>query len=260
MNLNKDNFQEKVLERIRSSKIKMRSRYYFLARTLLCVVAVIMVLSAVVYLVSFVLFVLKVQGVWYLPNFGLSGLYRFLMSFPWLLAGIVLIFVLLLELFIKKVKLVYRKPLLYSVLGVTLLSLVAGFFLAEAPFHRLIFEKAREDEFPIVGPMYRGYGHRRFSDMYHGQVVELTGDSLKVNTIRGEDIIVNITPQTRTFDFEDIGIGDNVVVVGELKNGEIEARGIKVLPAEKSYFPKHPPRHLEFFKGERRGGMRYYFY
>ncbi len=258
MNLKRNNFKEKILDQIKSGRVKMRPRYYFFIRAALGILSMLLVLFLVVYLISFIMFIMKVQGIWYLPNFGLSGLYRFLLAFPWFLVGIALVFVLLLELFIKKVKLVYRKPLLYSVLGVALFSVAAGFILAEAPFHKRIFEKAREDEFPIIGPMYRGYGHRQLSNIYHGRVIELFDDQLKINTIRGEEFIVEVLPTTEVHGYDTLEVGDNIIVVGERDDGHIKAWGIKVLPGEKSYFPKGRPKHLDFFQNVYPRSLRHY--
>lgn len=247
MNFKQKELKNKILESIKSGKVKMRSRYYFLARGLIYAAAGILVALALVYLVSFIFFILKVQGAWYLPAFGFSGFGKFLISFPWILALAGFVFILALELLMKKIQIVYQKPLFYSVLILIILVLLVGFVFAKLPFHQNIFEKAREDEVPILGPLYRGYGHKEISDMYHGQVMEINGDYFNLKTITGSEFVVRIDSMTKKPKYRDLTVGDNLIVVGEKDDNQIEAVAIKILPPGSSYFPKRPPQRLEMF-------------
>ena len=142
--------RDKVLGAIKNGKVKMRPKWHYVLKTALAITGGVLLSLALLYLVSFIFFALRANGVWFMPAFGLSGMRTFVMSLPWLLIFTSLLFIIILEILVKRYAFAYRKPLLYSVLGILALAIIGGFALARAPFHRSLLRRAQEDRVRLV--------------------------------------------------------------------------------------------------------------
>ncbi len=218
--------RDKVLGAIKSGQVKMRPKWHYVLKTALAITGGVLLSLALLYMVSFIFFALRANGVWFMPLFGLSGMRTFVMSLPWLLIGASLLFIIILEILVKRYAFAYRKPLLYSVLGILALAIIGGFALARAPFHRSLLRRAQEDRPPLTGPFYREFGMHRFHDIHPGAITLIIDDGFILHTPQGETFTVRLVPETRLpfgFNFAE---GDEVVVFGEREDDIVEARGI----------------------------------
>jgi hypothetical protein len=228
--------KEKVLEAIASGRAKMRPRWQFVLRAVLLATGAVLLLLLLVYLVSFTVFTLRVTGVWFAPLFGSRGWLTFVRSLPWLLVILSAVFVVVLEVLVRRYSFAYRKPLLYSVLGIVLIVTVGGF--AIVPWHRDFFRSARENRLPFAGPFYRDFGLRRFGDVHRGTIVSVTleGFVMMKDAERGTSTVV-IAPGARIPSVPGFAAGDPVVVFGDERgDGRIEAYGVRRLNAEDDIF------------------------
>ena len=80
-----------VLEKIKSGQVKMRPKAHFVLKTALVALGFILIILFVLYLISFIVFTLRMSGIWFAPGFGLYGIKIFLFSLPWLLILIAII-------------------------------------------------------------------------------------------------------------------------------------------------------------------------
>lgn len=218
--------RDKVLGAIKNGKVKMRPKWHYVLKTALAITGGVLLSLALLYLVSFIFFALRANGVWFMPAFGLSGMRTFVMSLPWLLIFTSLLFIIILEILVKRYAFAYRKPLLYSVLGILALAIIGGFALARAPFHRSLLRRAQEDRSPLTAPFYREFGMHRFHDIHPGYIASITEDGFILYTRQGETFTVRLVPETRLpfgFNFAE---GDEVVVFGDRDDDTVEARGI----------------------------------
>ena len=221
---------EKILKKIKKGKIKMKSKSYFVFRTALFVIGVILVFIFIIFLISFIIFILRTSGVGHFPAFGFRGLRIFLVSFPWLLMILAVIFILILEVFARRFSIVYRKPLLYSALGIVVIALLLGLVIAQTPMHKRLFQSAQEGKLPVFGPFYKGYHMRVPDNVYFGEVSSITDDGFEIETKQGESLSVIISSKTRLPFNEDIQEGDSAVVIGERDNSTIKAFGVRCRP------------------------------
>ncbi len=231
---------EKVLKAIDSGKVKMRPRWHFVFRTALWAMGVILAALTLLYLVSFVIFALHQSGSWFVPGFGLRGLPIFLSSIPWLLVAVALIFIILLEVLVKRYSFAYARPLLYSVIAVILFVMLGGLVVAKTPLHRGLFRQALENHLPLAGGLYRGYGMMRPRNIALGIVTEIpdAGRFLIQNRV-GEIIEVMVTAETYFPFGKDIAVGDTIVAFGQQQNGRIKAWGVrKIIVAD--FLPRPP--------------------
>ncbi len=235
----KKSISDTVLDKIKEGEIKMRPKIYFVFRAILLATGVVAVFFFSFYLVSFIVFILRATSIFSLPRFGFSGMKTFIVSFPWFLILVVLLFIWLLELLAKRFASVYRRPLIYSVFAIVVLIFIGGLVIYPTRFHENMFLRAREDRLPIMGGFYRGMG--KFPNTTHGIVSEIEDNSFIIEQSDGQSVVVIITSDTILPFKNGIKEGDVIMVFGEQnKNGVINARGIQKIDKEFDFFPKHP--------------------
>ncbi|HJV33041.1 MAG TPA: hypothetical protein VJ694_03370, partial [Patescibacteria group bacterium] len=185
-----------------------------------------------VYLLSFIIFAMRENGAWYVTPFGLRGLRAFLMAAPWVLILVALAILAILEVLVRRFSFAYRRPLLYSVLGVLALVTLSSFAVARTPLHASLMRDADRRQLPIGGGFYRGYGHDDAEDVYPGFVTRLIGEGfeLAADDGDGDGLPVLIAPSTKFVPEGGVEIGDRVIVFGPLAEGRIHAFGVRILP------------------------------
>ena len=228
MNQEVKSLPEQILQVIHEGKVTMKPRWHFVLRTSLVAVGALLVSSAVLYLVSFIFFMLRQTGVWFVPAFGLSGWAHFLSALPWLLIGLALVFIAVLELLVRHYAFAYRRPLLVSVLVVMGLVLIGGFIVERStPLHQKLYRQAEHNRLPLAGPMYRQYGYQRFPDIRPGIILATSSRGCLVRDARGELFQVIVSPRTRLPLGADFNIGDRIIIFGPQHDGVIEAFGLQ---------------------------------
>ncbi len=225
---NNTSFKQEVLEAIKERHVAMRPRWQFILAGVLAVIGGILIALVLLYLVSFIIFVLRQTGVGFVPSFGARGWFAFFVSLPWLLILFATIFVVILEILVRRYAFAYRRPLLYSVCCILALVIVGGFFVASTPLHRKLFVSAEEQHLPFGAPFYRGFGDREFGNIFRGRVVATTTEGFVLQGRRGPLMII-VTPQTQLpFDTEFLP-GNIVVVFGDRSSSTIEAVGVRTI-------------------------------
>ncbi len=245
MNQERLQIKNKILTAIESGKVKMRPRWHFVLQTSLIIVGIILVALALLFLASFIIFSLRHSGVWFAPAFGSRGLGIFLASLPWLLIWLSVVFVIILEILVKKYSFAYRQPLLYSALGLVLIITIGGIAVAQTPLHGGIMRQTIEKHLPIAEPFYRGGGRLGPERIQAGSIKEITEDGFVLNSRRGDDLRIIITPATKFPSGYDLIEGDFIVVMGERDDDIIQALGIKeieAMPGEFMPFNPYPKR------------------
>jgi hypothetical protein len=223
----KQTVQESVLENIRRHKVSMRSKKYFVLQTLLLAVGVVVVFLAIIYLASFVVFGLSETGLWFTPHFGLRGWFIFFRSLPWVLILLTLVFALILEIMVRRYSFAYRRPLLYSMLGIVGLVLIGGFLISRSRFHHQFRQYGRERHIPMVGGFYRRFGTPHFREVHQGVIQEILPSGFVLELEGGETSTVIFTPQTRFFQGKNLLASDTVVVFGDEDDRIIKAEGVR---------------------------------
>ncbi len=224
--------REHILAAIKEGRIKMRPRWHFALQASLLATGGIIVSLALLYLVSFIIFALRETGVWFVPTFGSRGWYVFLLSLPWLLVVFSILFVVILEILVRHYAFSYRQPLLYSVLGVLIVVAIGTIIIDQARVHDRLFRNARSGRLPFAGSFYREFGVGRLQNVHRGQVAEITERGFVIKDIRGELLMVLVTPKTAFpmgMDFEE---GDTVVIFGDQDNHTVQAFGIRKIDEE----------------------------
>lgn len=238
---------KKVLNEIKNDQIKMRPRVYFVLKGILVIFGIFLVAFFTLYLISFILFALRASGVWYLSSFGFYGFRTSFVLLPWLLILIAIILLIILEILVKHFSFAYHRPILYSILGIIIFTLLGSFIIDKTQFHPRLFQKAQEERLPIMGKFYRDLGIEKDHNVCRGIVLEITNNSFQIKTPRGKVLDVNITSKTQFPDGIDIRKDDIVIVLGERDNNKIQAIGIRKIDDDLSFFP-HGNRSMRISK------------
>ncbi len=222
-----EELRKKILDKIKVGQAKMRPKWHFVLKTLLLAAGVIIGALALLYIASFILFSLRQTGVWFLPSFGLRGIMIFLISMPKLLIILGIVFIILLEVLVRRYSFGWRKPLLYSLLGIIGFVILASFIVSKTSFHEGLFMRARQGGLPYAGQFYRDFGMPRGEHAQIGVITEITDEGFKMETPRGEPLTIIIDPQTSFPLGIDFQKGDRVVVMGERDDRAVKAAGIR---------------------------------
>jgi hypothetical protein len=219
--------KNKVLAKIKAGETRMRPKWHFILKTTLLAVGTVLATLTLLYLLSFVLFVLRQSGVWFPPAFWVRGLCIFFASLPWVLIALAIVFIVVLEVLVKRYAFAYRRPLLYSVVGIIILVLLGSVAISQTRVHQGFFKHAKEGRLPVAGPLYREFGMKRHKSVHPGIITEIADDGFKIENHRNEILTVIITAETRFPLGLDFVVDDEVVVLGERDNGTVTAFGIR---------------------------------
>lgn len=240
----KKSISQNVLEQISSGHIKQTSRAYFMFRVGLFAVAMVVLALLVIYICSLVFFGLRSSGAWFAPGFGLSATRSALLIVPWVLIGCVVAAVVVLEILVKRFGFAYRRPAIYSVAGIVLLVVIAGYALALTPLHRSLYRQAHTGPRPpFWGGLYKGFDAGLGHALHAGFVNDLAEHSFLLNAREGADFQVRIVPTTQLPRERAVREGDFVLVFGPVVRDVIQAEGVRFAPDEMHGFGKRPPRH-----------------
>ena len=217
--------QDKVLEAIRKGRATMRPKWHFILDQILVVTGAAIAFLVLLFLASFIFSALRENGLWFAPLFGSRGWFSFLRSLPWVLIILSIVFVVALEILVRRYSFAYRKPLLYSLLAVLFIVIVAG--AISIPWHRGFFRAARENRLPpFVGRFYRNFGSMDVDDVHRGVVLSIFSGGFLMNEA-GVTTSVLFGPQTQSELIGAIEPGDRVIVFGDRGASGIKAYGIK---------------------------------
>jgi hypothetical protein len=227
---------DEVLEQIRSGKLRMKPRLFFVLKAALVTILMVLILTLSVWLASFISFGLRLSGHESLLGFGARGIGIFVSIFPWWLALLDLLLIGLVSWLLRRFKFGYRKPVLYLLGGVLVCGVGAGLlFDRETSFHDDRLEEAEAGE--LGGPLESVYERTRQPapeeyGIYRGYVVSTDERSFVIThddfDDDDDDGSWTILPP-RQFDMRQVQVGDRVYVAGEREGESIEAYGIKVL-------------------------------
>ena len=241
-NSKKSPLTNKVIDKIQCDQIKIRPKIYFVLRITLVALTTLFVVLFILYLVSFIIFNLRASGVWFLPGFGFPALGVFFISLPWFLILIALILIIVLELLVKHFRFAYRRPILYSILGIIIFTLLGSFAISKTHLHSDLFWKAREGKLSVVGGFYRGFGASKLSNVHCGMVSDTIDNGFYLETVKGEILTVIVTSTTRFPPKIVIKKDDKIIVMGKRDNGMVKAFGIRIIDDQFDIFERRPRR------------------
>lgn len=222
-----ETIKESILATIKSGQIRMTPRWHFILKASLVAIGGIIIALTILYLASFIIFALRQTGVLFVPAFGMQGWFAFLSHLPLFLIFLLIIFIIILELLVRHYAFAYRRPLLYSALGIFVLVITGALAVANSSFHGGVSKYADKNSDTFVGKFYVQYGRQRFIDIHRGIIIEMADNGFMMRDRREEVLTVFVTRRTRLPLGADFSIGDIVVVFGDRKDNQVQAFGIQ---------------------------------
>lgn len=229
------NIESKVMEEIKSGRVKLRSKYIFLAEKLGVGSAFALSIILAILFFTLLLFYLRSSDNLFYLSFGSRGFMAFLDSFPYSLV-LVSIFCLLVAGFIlKKTNLIYKRPFgqmaIFLIIAVILLSTVLTF--------TRLAERIEQGTFNPNSPgrFFRPFLSRCFEERRGGVVgrtVEVGGDYIIIQTPNGlRQLQLDALEQTS---LNEMATGSWVMAVGEGGEGSFSVKLIKRIDVEEMPF------------------------
>jgi len=220
---------EKILHEIETKKIKTRPKWHFIMLSSAALIGGILLWLTIIYLVSFIFFVLDYSGVWFIPVFGSKSWYTFLLSMPWILIILLIILFFILESFIHRSRFINKKPLIYSLLATFFVVFITSYAITKTSLHEQLLKSADKHTLPIAGPFYRKFGHQKLKRVHSGIIRKLEPpNKLLLQKFDEELIRVFITEHTRLPRGKNFQIGEKIVIFGKkTEKNELEAFGIQ---------------------------------
>ena len=245
--LEKNHITEKILSKIKTEKIKMKPKSYFVLRIIFLVLGTLALTFFIIYLISFIIFSLRASGTLFLPRFGFPGMRILISSLPWFLILTSGILIILLEIFTQKFTFVYRKPILYSLLVIIIIVSMGSFLIGKTSLHSSLFWKAQEKRLPAMGSIYRNYGAPQIDDVHQGVISKVTENGFEIETLSGEVLDVIVGPKIYSTLESDIKKDDVIVVLGKQSSSTIQALGLRKVQKDFNLFPRQRMRSLKLF-------------
>lgn len=236
--------QKKLVEKIKNGEVAMVPRWHFVLKGVLWFAAVLLTLLVAVYLLSFILFGLHSTGVLFAPLFGMRGLMIFIVSSPWLLIGVLFLFLGVLYVLVSRYSFSYKKPLVYSMIGVVLMVVAVGSLIEQTKMHDRIGAFASERGVPGLAPLYRQFDDRAPKNVTLGTVAAVAENEFTLETRNGEAVFVHVYPHTKLHRDQQVRVGDVVMVFGKREGDVVDAVGVR--SADDQFMPPKPR-----FKNER---------
>ena len=241
--------KQAVMKTIEAGSVSMHSRMHFIIRGMLSVAGLIFLLGVSLFLVSFIVFLLRANGLLSIAHFGIEGAGPLLFSLPWVvLLGAVLVFVML-ELLASHFSFVYKRPLIYSILGGGVVVVFGGVLIAHSTIHEQMFRFNEMRPLPGINYIYR---QALFTPegVFVGVISTSSNSFIDIDTRNGSSTRINILERTRRPSTAFMA-GDAVVVMTKKENGVISAIGIRPIEKNRALLHKKDrrPSGIECAKG-----------
>ncbi len=220
--------EDKVMAEIKSGRVKLRSKYIFLAEKVgLGGVLGLSIVLAILFF-NLTLFYLKATDNLQYLSFGREGFFVFLESFPYPFIIVFILFLILSGYFITKSDFAYKKPFAYWALGITFFVLISGGVLAFTDVSEKIEEAAyssRPAGF-FLKPFYKA-GFKMRERGLAGIIYEKSQEYLIIKTPHGlQRVLLNDLTLDERLSFK---VGQFVMAVGERRGYDFIAHDLKIM-------------------------------
>jgi len=232
---------DSILDKISCGDVEMKPKSYFVIRGVLWASTIVIGFLIAVFAFSFILFVLRGNGFTPLMEFGFAGLPVILRFIPWEFVVLIPLLLIVLERLSKHFAFVYKRPLVYSILGALLLVVLGGVLISQTGIHEKLVNRAFDGRLPIAGPMYKHFGEAQFGESVHvGKIKEINEKGFKIESRDGTSFDVLVSDSTRVGGF-DISVDSMVMLLGSVEDdGTISALGVRPVDNKHLFMKPHP--------------------
>lgn len=222
-----------VLQKIKEGEVQMKSKSFFVFQMIGIITLLILVLVTSVFLISYIIFSLKASGQFFLIGFGAKGFEIFLLTFPWRLLFLEILFLIVLDALVSRFAFVYKRPLVYIFFGSACLIIAGGFALSITPLHSFLLQRQHQRGLPVMGGFYNHVERpHREEGSFRGTVSDVKMHSFVLHPEQDSDEFI---PPLTVYVPQNVDLSmylkdsDIVFVAGRAEDGVIDAFGIKKL-------------------------------
>jgi hypothetical protein len=222
---------DEVIDTIKSGGAKMHSRAYFTVQAVFAIIGAIVLFFLILFVATFIIFVLQQNGGFFAINFGPAGWGVFLESLPWTIFLLSAALLLILWLLLRRYPVVYHQPVLYTLpIIIIAISLIAVFFFPDS-IHGGIFRYASRNQIPIVAGVYEfETAPPSGAGIYRGMVVTRATSSFVLANGMGQTSTVLVIPMDASSELSHADPGDYVIVFGYgVATATIQASGVETI-------------------------------
>lgn len=228
MNELNNKIESLVMENIKSGRVKLRSKYIFLAEKLGLGSAVVLSVLIAILFFNLALFYLKTSDNLVYLSFGSLGIFAFLESFPYLLVVSLIIFIFIAGYLVKRTEIAYQKPFGYLALGLVAFIIIGGASLAFTNIAEQIEEQTFETR--VLGGFFRPFLEQGAQNHKRGLVGRIVD--------AGEGYVEIQTPYTiekleldkiNDLDKDILQIGNMIIAIGDRKERNFEAVSLRLI-------------------------------
>jgi len=220
----------KVIKKIKEKRIKMRSRFSIVAEKLGLESAAIFLLLLGVFLFGLIGYLLVQSGATEFLGFGPPGFLILIHNFPYDLLIITIIIIFLAALILKRFDFSYKKNFKLIITLIITGVIIFGIALSAFNIHEKIHQRVVNKNIPLVSPFFRqraGY-HLKGLNAHIGEIKEIKDEKLILETPDKQKITITYTKETKMPSKELLKLNQRIAVIGKLKNGEMEAKAIRI--------------------------------
>lgn len=230
-NSEQNNVENKVMSQIKSGRVRLRSKYLFLAEKLgLGSAFVLTFMLAALFFDLFLFYLKATDNLWYL-SFGSKGVLAFLESFPFILVIGWIVLLFLVGFIFRKSGFLYNKPFGYLAISLVGFIIIIGTIFTFTHLTERM-EKAAFGPHPagrLLQPFFKPGLDERNSGLA-GRIVEIGSDYIKLQT--PNRIITVDLKRLEEGPQDKLSVGMFVVVVGERQGDSFVALGLHNLNNE----------------------------
>ncbi len=219
------NLEDKVMLEIKSGRVKLRSRYIFLAETLGLHSALVLTLLLAALFACLTVFYLQTSDNLEYLSFGNQGFFAFLESFPFLLLAALILLIFAAGIIIKQSNWAYKKSFGYVSVGLVVFVVVGGVCISYTPMSEQIEDMSYRPHF--FGKMLKPFFPHESQEKQRGvagRVVTSSPGFVFIQTPRGS-VKIDLSK------LADSGIvlkeGGFLMAIGQRQDGVFVAQGLR---------------------------------
>lgn len=232
--------KDTILSKIDSKEISMRTKKYFVGKTvaLIALVSAVLIVSAGLF--NFIFFSIRIHSHGYLLSFGPQGFSLFLMLFPWWMLVLDAALIVILEWLIRKFRFGYKVPVLYLLLVLLGVAALLGFTTDRiTPVNDRLLHRADSHQLPrTINGFYEGF--RRPPRPEHGVcncvITAIDGQILSAYEKNDPSRLFTIFVPENDQTMQTLSLGDTIFAAGNLHDGVLYTFGIRKTTDETAPF------------------------